>query len=122
MNKMLKFIVGRLRGCGYAFKGAVLLIKTEPSIQVQVGIALLMITLGFYFDITSIEWILQIFAIGLVMSIEGLNTAIEAIADFIHPDFHNKIGLIKDIAAGAVFIAAITAVIIGAIIYVPYFI
>ncbi|TSE04744.1 MULTISPECIES: diacylglycerol kinase [Aquimarina] len=119
---MLKFIVGRLRGCGYAFKGAVLLIKTEPSIQVQVGIALLMITLGFYFDITSIEWILQIFAIGLVMSIEGLNTAIEAIADFIHPDFHNKIGLIKDIAAGAVFIAAITAVIIGAIIYVPYFI
>ncbi|WP_408629608.1 diacylglycerol kinase [Aquimarina algiphila] len=121
MNKMLKFIVGRLRGCGYAFKGAVLLIKTEPSIQVQVGIALLMITLGFYFDITSIEWILQIFAIGLVMSIEGLNTAIEAIADFIHPDFHNKIGLIKDIAAGAVFIAAITAVIIGLIIYIPYF-
>ncbi len=120
MNKVLKFIVGRLRGCGYAFKGAVLLIKTEPSIQVQVGIAVLMTSLGFYFKITAIEWILQIFAIGLVMSIEGLNTTIEAIADFIHPDFHNKIGFIKDIAAGAVFIAAFTAVIIGMIIYVPY--
>lgn len=122
MSKVLKFIVGRLRGCGYAFKGVVLLIKTEPSIQVQMGIAVFMTALGFYFDITSIEWILQVFAIGLIMSIEGLNTTVEAIADFIHPDFHNKIGFIKDIAAGAVFIAAITAVIIGTIIYVPYFI
>ncbi|MBG6130587.1 diacylglycerol kinase (ATP) [Aquimarina sp. EL_43] len=120
MSKALKFVVGRLRGCGYAFKGALLLIKTEPSIQVQVGIAIVMTILGFYFNITSIEWILQIFAIGLVMSVEGINTAIEAIADFVHPDFHNKIGVIKDIAAGAVFIAAITAIIIGLLIYIPY--
>ena len=53
------------------------------------------------------------------MSIEGLNTAVEEIADFIHPEFHNKIGLIKDLAAGAVFIAATTATIVGLIIYVP---
>ncbi|WP_248327178.1 diacylglycerol kinase family protein [Aquimarina acroporae] len=112
--------MGRLRGCGYAFKGAVLLLKTEPSIQVQTGIAIVMTVLGFYFDISSTEWMLQIFAIGLVMSIEGLNTTAEAIADFIHPDFHDKIGFIKDVAAGAVFIAAITAIIIGAIIYIPY--
>lgn len=97
-----------------------MLIKTEPSVQVQFGIAICMTFFGFYFGITPIEWMLQIFAIGLVMSMEGVNTAIEAIADFIHPDFHNKIGLIKDIAAGAVFIAAVIAVIIGAIIYVPY--
>ncbi|WP_103070579.1 diacylglycerol kinase [Aquimarina sediminis] len=121
MGSASKFFIGRLRGCGYAFKGALLLIKTEPSIQVQLGIAILMTILGFYFNITTVEWILQIFAIGLVMSIEGLNTTIEAIADFIHPDFHNKIGVIKDIAAGAVFIAAITAIIIGLLIYIPYF-
>jgi len=120
MSKITKFIVGRLRGCGYAFTGAMLLLKTEPSIQVQAGIAVVMTFLGFYFNITSTEWILQIFAIGLVMSIEGLNTTIEAVADFIHPDFHNKIGFIKDVAAGAVFIAAVTAVIIGLIIYIPY--
>ncbi len=122
MNKVFKFIVGRLRGCGYACKGALLLLKTEPSIQVQTVIAILMTALGFYFNITSTEWILQIFAIGLVMSIEGVNTTAEAIADFIHPDFHDKIGFIKDVAAGAVFIAAITAIIIGLIIYIPYFI
>ncbi|WP_378175653.1 diacylglycerol kinase [Aquimarina sp. SS2-1] len=120
MSKISKFIIGRLRGCGFALKGALLLLKTEPSIQVQAVIAIIMTALGFYLNITATEWILQTFAIGLVMSIEGLNTTIEAIADFIHPDFHNKIGFIKDIAAGAVFIAAITAVVIGCIIYLPY--
>lgn len=120
MSKASKFIVGRLRAFGYATKGAFLLIRTEPSIQVQAGIGVLMTFLGFYLQITKIEWILQIFAIGLVMSVEGVNTSVEAIADFVHPDFHNKIGFIKDVAAGAVFIAAVTAVIIGGIIYIPY--
>ena len=56
----------------------------------------------------------------MVMSAEGLNSAIEAMADFVHPDFHNKIGHIKDIAAGAVFIAAIIAIVIAGFIYIPY--
>ena len=62
---------------------------------------------------------MQLLAIGLVMSVEGLNTAVEDIADFIHPDYHNKIGRIKDVAAGAVFISAVIAVIIAGIIYIP---
>lgn len=113
------FLGKRLKGCGYALKGALLLLKTEASIQVQAGIAIIMTVAGFYFEISTTEWMLQIFAIGLIMSIEGINTAVEEIADFVHPDFHNKIGFIKDVAAGAVFFAAITAVIIGCIIYIP---
>ena len=113
------FIVNRLKGAKYALKGAFILLKTEASIKVQFVIALIMTVAGFYFNISATEWCLQIFAFGLVMSTEGLNTAVEAIADFIHPEFHKKIGLIKDIAAGAVFISAITATIIGMIIYLP---
>ncbi|WP_121667935.1 diacylglycerol kinase [Mesonia aquimarina] len=116
------FLGKRFYGGVYAIKGAFLLLKTEASIQVQAVIAILMTVLGFYMEISTIEWILQILAIGLVMSLEGANTAIEEIADFIHPDFHHKIGLIKDLAAGAVFFAAITAVIIGLVIYIPYFV
>lgn len=115
------FLGKRLKGFGYAFKGALLLLRHEASIQVQAAIAVLMTFAGFYFEISTIEWMFQISAIGLVMSIEGVNTAAEEMADFVHPDFHNKIGLIKDIAAGAVFFAAITAVIIGCIIYIPKF-
>ena len=117
---MYNFITGRIKGGGYAMKGAWLLLRHEPSIQVQFVIAVIMTIAGFFFEITSTEWIMQIFAIGLVMATEGVNTAIENIADFVHADYHVKIGRIKDVAAGAVFFAAIAAVIIGLIIYIPY--
>ena len=115
------FLGKRIRGGGYALKGAWLLLKNEASIQVQFVISIIMTIVGIYFEITGTEWILQLLAIGLVMSAEGLNSAIEAMADFIHPDFHSKIGHIKDIAAGGVCFAAIIAFIIGCIIYYPYF-
>lgn len=113
------FLYKRIKAVGYALKGAVILLRTEPSIQVQAFIATCLTITGFIFNISSTEWILQTLAIALVMGLEGLNTAIEAIADFIHPEFHKKIGHIKDIAAGSVFIAAVLAGIVGLIIYIP---
>ncbi len=113
------FFTGRLKSVSFAFKGAVKLITTEHSIMVQFSIGILLTIGGFYFGITTTEWLFQTMAIGLVISIEGLNTAVEKIADFIHPNYDEKIGFIKDIAAGAVLFAAITAVIIGLIIYIP---
>lgn len=115
------FITGRLKSFTFAFNGAVKLITTEHSIIVQFSLGILMTIAGFYFHINTTEWLFQTLAIGLVMSIEGLNTAVEKIADFIHPNYHERIGFIKDIAAGAVFFAAVTAVIIGLIIYLPKF-
>ncbi|WP_339919570.1 diacylglycerol kinase family protein [uncultured Flavobacterium sp.] len=113
------FVTGRLKSVGYAVKGAIKLITTEHSIMVQFSLGILVTIAGFYFHITATEWLFQTLAIGFVMSIEGLNTAVEKIADFIHPNYHERIGFIKDIAAGAVFFAALTAIIIGLIIYVP---
>jgi len=77
----------------------------------------LFIIAGFYFGISDIEWLFQILAICLVLCAESLNTAIEKLADFIHPDFNKKIGFIKDIAAGAVFFAAVFALIVIYFIY-----
>ena len=113
------FFTGRLKSISYAFKGALKLISTEHSVMVQFSIGILMIFAGFYFGISKTEWLFQTLAIGLVMSIEGLNTAVEKIADFIHPTYHERIVFIKDIAAGAVFFAALTAIAIGLIIYIP---
>ena len=81
-----------------------------------------MIIAGFYFDIDRYEWMMQILAFGLVLGIESMNTGIEKMADFVHPEFHNRIGFIKDIAAGGVLFAAIAAIAIGLLIYVPKFI
>lgn len=113
------FIINRIKSVGYAFKGAFLLIKTEASIKIQACIALVITVAGFYYDISNMEWIMQFFAIGMIMGIEGLNTAIEKTADFIQPEFDDKIGFIKDISAGAVMLVSIAASIIGLIIYVP---
>jgi len=122
MNKTDEsFLVNRIKSVGYAFKGMLHLLKTEASIKVQFSVAIIVTCLGFYFQISSLEWLMQIFAICLVMSIEGVNTAVEKIADFIHPEHHTKIGIIKDIAAGAVFFASLGAIATGCIIYIPKF-
>ena len=113
------FVTGRLKSLKFALLGAYKLITTEHSIMVQFSLGILVTIAGFYFEISKTEWLFQTAAIGLVLSIEGLNTAVEKIADFIHPGFHERIGFIKDIAAGAVFFAAMTALTIGAIIYIP---
>ncbi|HNU60231.1 MAG TPA: diacylglycerol kinase family protein [Aquaticitalea sp.] len=120
-QKKDSFLVNRLKSIRYAFNGALYLCKTESSIKIQLFIAIVVTLAGFYFEISTTEWMFQVAMIGLVMSIEGINTAIEYIADFVHPGLHESIGRIKDIAAGAVFISSVAAVIVAMIIYIPKF-
>ncbi len=115
------FFSGRFKSIGFALKGAYKLITTEHSVMVQSSLVLIMIIAGFVLHISREEWIMQILTFGLVLSIEGLNTAVEKIADFIHPEFHDRIGFIKDIAAGAVMFAALAAIAVGMLIYIPKF-
>ena len=114
-----RFVKGRLKSVEYSVIGAWKLVTSEHSIMVQFGLGVVVTIAGFYFNISATEWMLQIFAVGLVLAIEGANTAVEKICDFIHPDFHSKIGFIKDIASGAVFFAALAAIAVGTIIYYP---
>jgi diacylglycerol kinase (ATP) len=113
------FVRGRLRSLKFALRGMWLLITTEDSIKAQLFVALIATILGFYFGISNIEWMIQFLAIGLVLVAEAVNTAIEEVADFIHPEYHKKIGLIKDIAAGAPSFAAFISLIIAGFIYIP---
>ena len=116
------FFTGRLKSIVFAFNGAIKLITTEHSIMVQFSVCIALQFAGFYYQISKTEWMFQTLAFGMVLGVESLNTAVEKIADFIHPEFHNRIGFIKDIAAGAVFFAAMTAIAIGLMIYLPKFI
>lgn len=115
----VSFYKDRVRGVKIAFRGAWLLIRTESSIKIQIFIALLVSAAGFYYEISATEWILQILAISLVLGVEGLNTAIEKLSDYVQPDFDKRIGFIKDISAGAVMFVSIGASIVGLIIYIP---
>ncbi len=100
-------------------KGMFLLLRTESSIKIQFVIALVVTGAGFYFNISNTEWMIQLIAIGMVMGIEGLNTAVEKLSDFVQPEKDPKIGFIKDVSAGAVMIVSILAGIVGLLIYVP---
>lgn len=113
------FFRNRIRSIGFAARGAWELLRTEGSIQVQFGFAILVCIAGWYYEISPTEWMCQLLAIGLVMGLEGINTAIEALSDYIQPEKDSRIGHLKDISAGAVLISAVVAAIVGLIIYLP---
>ena len=113
------FFIERLKSVRFSLKGIWLLITTEASIKIQLVVAIIAVALGFYFEISTTEWLVQTLMIAIVLVAESLNTGIEKLSDFIHPDYHNKIGFVKDVSAGAVGIAAIISLIVGGIIYIP---
>ena len=113
------FFTGRLKSVNYALKGAIKLITTEHSVMVQFSLGIIMVIAGIFFQITATEWLFQTLAIGLVMSVEGLPPVLAHLAAFLPPASPARIGFLPALAAGAVFFAAITAIIIGLIIYMP---
>ena len=82
----------------------------------------LILIVGFIVGISKHDWGNQTRAMGLVLGVEGMNTAVEKLADFVHNENHPKIGFIKDISAGAVTFAAFTFIVVLAITYFPYII
>lgn len=80
---------------------------------------LAVVILAFYTGISFSEWIALLVCFSLVLCLEMTNSAIEQLCNFIHEDFHPSIGKIKDISAGAVFLASMLSMIIGLIIFIP---
>jgi len=109
-----------LTGFKYAFAGICRLLATQRNAQVQLAAAVMVVGAGFYFGITQQEWITITLCIVLVLAAEGINTAVENLADALHPEQHPLIGKAKDVAAGAVLLIAIGAAIVGVIIFLPY--
>jgi len=117
---MNNFFIERIISIKYAVKGFFLLLTTEHAIIAQSVLGIILIFAGFYFRISRTEWMFQLFAMGLVLSVESMNTAVEKLCDFVHPQYHSRIGFIKDISAGAVTFAALFSLIIIVLIYYPH--
>lgn len=117
--KKENLVVNRWKAFGYARKGLLLFFKTEKSAWIHLATAILVISAAFYFQLSSIEWISVIFAIGFVIVTEILNTSIEELVDLVQPDFHPMAGKVKDYGAAAVYISVITSIIIAGIVFIP---
>ena len=103
----------------YPIKGLKYAYRNEQNLAVDVGVALLVTIFGFIFKLNLTEWAILALTIGLVISCELINTAIEAVVDLVTEDYHPLAKVAKDTAAAAVFVFAIIAVIVGFIIFMP---
>lgn len=108
------------KGFIYAINGIIVAFKDQRNLKVQLAIALIVIVSGLYFEINNIEWCVLLITIGIVLSLELLNSAIEDVVNFVSPQYHALAGRIKDIAAGAVLMFCIVAVIVGILIFTKY--
>lgn len=106
-------------GFSFAWNGIVEAIKAECNFQFHLIAAVLVIAAGFVLHLSLIEWVMIVLVIGLVLTVELINSAIERIIDYVKPEIHPAAKIIKDTSAGAVLITAIIAVIIGFLIFIP---
>lgn len=102
-----------------ALKGIVNSIKTERNVKIDLFFAIVVIIMGIVFKISLSEWIVCTILIGLVISAEIMNTAVEAVVDLVTRERNPLAGKAKDAAAGAVLVLAIVSAIIGAMIFIP---
>lgn len=102
-----------------AFRGMYVFYKTSRHFYVLVLSVLIVVFLGFYFNVSSYEWTALIFAIGFVIVSEVFNTAIEIDIDLTSPDYHPFARDTKDVAAAAVVLSVFTVAVIGLIIFLP---
>lgn len=104
---------------GYAFEGIFTCIRKERNMKIHCVVSVLVIIAGILLNISAVEWCICLVLFGLVMSLELVNTAVEAVVDLVTQEYRPLAKIAKDTAAGAVLVAAIMAAIAGCIIFVP---
>jgi diacylglycerol kinase len=111
--------VSRLQSLRFACNGIRKFFREEPNAWVHLAATILLFIAIYYFRISGNELMALVIVTGFVWVAEAFNTALERIMDFVSPGYNPKVEVIKDIAAGAVLLSAITAILTGAIVFIP---
>ena len=109
----------RARSFGYAFRGIVTLLATQHNAWIHAAATVVVVGLGVALGVSRLEWALLVFAIALVWTAEGLNTALEWLCDVAAPEYSPLVKKAKDVAAAAVLLAAIGSALIGLLVFGP---
>ena len=112
----------RVASFGHAGRGVWSALRSEVHLRFHAVATVVVIGLGFYSGLSRLEWALVALAVASVWAAELMNTAIEALTDLASPAYHPLAGKAKDVAAGAVLLAALGALVVGALVFVPHFI
>jgi diacylglycerol kinase (ATP) len=114
------YLTGRLRSFGHAIRGLAILLRTQQNARIHAFVTVLVLAAGALFRISLVEWALIALAVASVWVAEALNTSIEFLVDLASPEHHPLAGKAKDVAAGAVLVAAIGSVVVGALVFGPH--
>lgn len=112
-------IAARVRSFGYAFHGVALLLRSQHNAWIHATATLLVCALGGLLGVSRGDWLWLAAAIAAVWAAEALNSAIESLADAVHPAPHPLVGRAKDLAAAAVLIVSLGAATIGLLVLGP---
>ena len=111
--------INRLESFRYAFAGIWYTFKTQRNAQIHLSIAVAIFILGLTLKLNLTEWAILTLTTGFVISVEMLNTVTETAMDYATTEFNPQVRIVKDVAAGAVLVAAITAVLVGLFVLGP---
>jgi diacylglycerol kinase len=114
------YLNGRLRSFGHAFRGLKVLLQTQHNARIHAVATFMVVAAGALFGISPVEWALVALAVAGVWTAEALNTAIEFLVDLASPELHPLAAKAKDVAAGAVLVAAIGSLVVGVLVFGPH--
>ncbi len=110
-----------LKSFGFALDGMGYAIRTQRNFRIHLVITFFVVAAGIFFRVHAMEWLVLVLVIGLMLAAELFNTALEALADLAADGlYHSLARTAKDLAAAACLVLAVMAVIIGAIVFLPY--
>ena len=116
---MWEFIRSRWHSFGHALRGWSYVLRTQRNASIHVVIAAVVLVLAAWLQLDTVEWAIIVLTMAIVFTAEFLNTAIEAVVDLASPEKHPLAKVGKDVGAGAVLIAAVSAVLIGLLVIWP---
>ena len=114
------YFSGRLRSFGHAFHGLGILVRTQHNARIHFVATIAVAAAGVLARISLPEWALIVLALVCVWATEALNTSLEFMVDLVSPDVHPLAAKAKDVAAGAVLVAAFGSLIVGALVFGPH--
>lgn len=115
MNQWKRFA----RSVTHAWAGIRHVLQTQRNMKIHAAAAVIVLLTAWWLEIPRGDWALVVLAIGLVLALETVNTAIEAVVDLVTQERHPLARIAKDAGAGAVLLAAITSVVIGLCVFGP---
>jgi diacylglycerol kinase len=117
---MNQYLTARVRSFGYAIKGVMTLLGTQPHARLHLLATIIVVAAGWTVHLRRWEWVAILLCIGMVWMAEALNTAIEFLADEVTLDRRERIGKAKDVAAGGVLITAMVSVVVAAMVFLNH--